>query len=81
MKDAPGGREQMDEKMQRVLDLFAQMKSESLDLHTLFEAGGNDTAAREEVIDTIANLVRQGYLEERGSDFYALTGKGREAIR
>ena len=71
----------MDEKMQRVLNLFAQMKSESLDLHTLFEAGGNDPAAREEVIDTVARLVRQGYLEERGSDFYALTDKGRGAIK
>jgi DNA-binding PadR family transcriptional regulator len=71
----------MDENMQRVLDVFAQMNSESLDLHTLFEAGGNDTAAREEVIDTVARLVRQGYIESRGSDFYALTEKGREAIK
>jgi hypothetical protein len=71
----------MNAKMQRVIDLFAQMKSESLDLHTLFEAGGNDPAAREEVLGTIIKLVNQGYLEERGSDFYALTDKGREAIK
>lgn len=67
----------MDELAQRVLDLFGQMNSETLDLHTLFEAGGNDSAARERVIDVVAQLVRDGLLEERGSDFYALTTKGR----
>lgn len=67
----------MDEPAQRVLDLFRQMNSETLDLHTLFEAGGNDPAARERVFDVVADLVREGLLEERGSDFYALTTKGR----
>ena len=71
----------MDEKMRRVLIMFAQMKSDTLDLHTLFEAGGNQTEAREEVLDTVAQLVGQGYIEERGSDYYALTEKGREALK
>jgi hypothetical protein len=69
----------MDELMRRVLGLFAQMQSDTLDLHTLFEAGGNDPDARGQVIDVVARLVRDGLLEERGSDFYALTTKGRVA--
>jgi hypothetical protein len=69
----------MDELTHRVLNLFAQMDSDTLDLHTLFEAGGNDIKAREQVIDLVARLVREGLLEERGSDFYALTTKGRVA--
>ena len=32
----------MDELARRVLKMFIEMGSESLDLHTLFEAGGND---------------------------------------
>ena len=70
----------MDELTTRVLNLFTQMKSDTLDLHTLFEAGGNDPEAREQVIDLVARLVREGLLEERGSDFYAITTKGRAAI-
>ena len=70
----------MDELTSTVLNLFAQMNSDSLDLHTLFEAGGNDPEAREQVIDLVAKLVREGLLEERGSDFYAITSKGRAAI-
>lgn len=70
----------MDELRGRVLNLFAQMNSDTLDLHTLFEAGGNDPGARDQVIDVVAELVREGLLEERGSDFYALTTKGRVAL-
>jgi hypothetical protein len=70
----------MDELTSRVLNLFTQMNSDTLDLHTLFEAGGNDPEAREQVIDLVAQLVREGLLEERGSDFYAITTKGRAAI-
>jgi len=70
----------MDEPMRRVLDLFAQMNSDTLDLHTLFEAGGSDPEAREQVVDLVSRLVREGLLEERGSDFYALTDSGRAAI-
>jgi hypothetical protein len=70
----------MDELTSRVLNLFTQMKNDTLDLHTLFEAGGNDPEARAQVIDLVARLVRKGLLEERGSDFYAITTKGRAAV-
>jgi DNA-binding PadR family transcriptional regulator len=70
----------MDEITQRVLNLFAQMKSDTLDLHTLFEAGGNDPDTRTQVLDVVARLVREGLLEEKSSDYYALTTKGRSAI-
>jgi hypothetical protein len=70
----------MDETTRRVLNLFAQMNSDNLDLHTLFEAGGNDPQAREQVIDVVARLVREGLLSEQGSDFYKLTTKGRSAM-
>jgi len=56
------------------------MKSDTLDLHTLFEAGGNDPQAREKVIDVVAQLVREGVLEERGSDYYALATKTRPVV-
>ena len=67
----------MDELARGILDLFGQMNSATLDLHTLLEAGGNDPAARERVVDVVAQLVGERLLEERGSDFYALTTKGR----
>ena len=70
----------MDEQTRRVLNLFAQMKSDTLDLHTLFEAGGNDPDARGQVLDVVTRLVREGLLEERGSDFYKLTTKGKSAV-
>jgi hypothetical protein len=70
----------MDDPTRRVLMLFRQMNAESLDLHTLFEAGGNDPRAREEVVDIVTQLVRSGLLEEHGSDFYTLTQKGRDAL-
>jgi len=70
----------MDNIRKRILKLFDQMKSDTLDLHTLFEAGGNDPQAREKVIDVVAQLVREGVLEERGSDFYALTTQTRTAV-
>ena len=69
----------MDKTARRVLNLFSQMNEDTLDLHTLFEAGGNDPAARSEVLDVVTKLVREGLLEERGSDFYKITIKGRSA--
>ena len=36
----------MDEMARRVLKVFVEMGRESLDLHILFEAGGNDPASR-----------------------------------
>lgn len=69
----------MDELARRVLKMFSEMGKETLDLHTLFEAGGNDPAARQRVLDVVMRLVGTGHLEPRGSDFYLLTGKGKSA--
>lgn len=69
----------MEEIRRRVLDMFEQMKKETLDLHELFEAGGNDAEARKEVFYTVEQLVAEGLLEERGNDFYALTAEGKRA--
>jgi len=65
----------MDNLRRKILKLFDQMRTDTLDLHTLFEAGGNDPQARERVIDEVARLVQEGVIEERGSDFYALKTK------
>ena len=70
-----------DDLKTRVLRMFDAMGKDVLDLHELFEAGGNDPEARLEVFDIVERLVRQGALEERGNDFYALTDAGREAAR
>src|SRR5512133_424895 len=69
----------MDELSRQVLKLFIAMGAESLDLHTLFEARGNDTASRQRVLDVVTRLAHTGYLESRGSDFYLLTDKGPRA--
>lgn len=71
----------MSEITLRVLRMFDQLNKETLDLHELFEAGGNDPEARTEVFHTVENLVEAGLLEERGNDFYALTRAGREAAQ
>lgn len=69
----------MDELTRRVLGSFALWKRDSLDLHTLFEAGGNDPDTRVAVFDIVERLVKDGLLEEQGNDFYSLTAKGRDA--
>lgn len=69
----------MDELTRRVLGMFAEIGRDALDLHELFEAGGNDPDARREVFYRVESLVERGLLEERGNDFYALTRAGREA--
>ena len=69
----------MDELTKGVLASFELWKRDSLDLHTLFEAGGNDPEARTRVFDIVEQLVKQGLLEELGNDFYSLTEKGRQA--
>ncbi len=69
----------MDDLTKRVLGSFEHWKKDALDLHTLFEAGGNDTAARTRVFDIVERLVKEGLLEELGNDFYSLTEKGRQA--
>ena len=69
----------MDALTKTVLGSFAAWRKEVLDLHTLFEAGGNDPEARIRVFDIVERLVKEGLLEELGNDFYSLTEKGREA--
>lgn len=72
----------MDEDLsKRVLRNFAHWNKDSLDLHTLFEIGGNDPEARTAVFDTVERLVKDGLLEELGNDFYALTERGRVAAQ
>jgi len=61
--------------------MFAHFNKEELDLHELFEAGGNDPDARREVFYTVERLVERGLLEERGNDFYSLTEEGRRVAR
>jgi hypothetical protein len=69
----------MDALDQKVLSMFVSLNKETLDLHELFEAGGNDPEARTAVLDKVEHLVKEGLLEERGNDFYALTIKGKMA--
>ncbi len=47
----------MDELSRQVLKHFIAMGAESLDLHTLFEAGGNDPASRQGVLDAVTRLA------------------------
>jgi DNA-binding transcriptional regulator PaaX len=61
--------------------MFAELKQERLDLHSLFEAGGNDPEERTAVFDIVERLVKEGLLEEQGNDFYSLTEKGRQVAR
>jgi hypothetical protein len=70
-----------DELRLRVLAMFDELGKSELDLHELFEAGGNDPDARLQVFHAVESLVERGLLEERGNDFYALSDAGREAVR
>ena len=63
----------------RVLAMFDELGKSELDLHELFEAGGNDPDARLQVFHAVEWLVERGLLEERGNDFYALSDAGRDA--
>jgi len=71
----------VDELTRKVLNSFAVWRKETLDLHELFEAGGNDPDARTAVFDIVERLVNEGLLEERGNDFYALTERGKLAAK
>jgi hypothetical protein len=71
----------MDEPTRRVLQLFTEMGADSLDLHTLFEAGGNNPTSRQRVLDIVSHLLDSGDLESRGGDFYLITDKVRRAVR
>ena len=72
--------EGLDESKLRVLGMFDELGKPELDLHELFEAGGNDPEARLAVFHDVEWLVGRGLLEERGNDFYALTEAGRRAF-
>ena len=63
----------------RVLRLFREMGEDQLDLHALFEAGGNEPEERLQVLDALDELVQGGMLEARSGDFYVLTEKGKKA--
>jgi DNA-binding PadR family transcriptional regulator len=65
----------------QVLGSFEHWNKDKLDLHTLFEAGGNDPDARTAVFYAVEQLVKEGLLQEEGNDFYSLTEKGREAVQ
>lgn len=71
----------MDELTRKVLKSFAHWGKDTLDLHELFEAGGNDPEARTAVFDIVERLVAEGLLAEEGNDFYSLTQKGKEATK
>jgi DNA-binding transcriptional regulator PaaX len=70
----------MDELSRKVLGSFQYWGKDGLDLHVLFEAGGNDPEARTAVFDAVERLVKEGFLIEEGNDFYSLSDKGKTAI-
>ena len=59
--------------------MFQDLRMDRLDLHVLFESGGNDPAEREQVLDAIDELLGEGIVENAGGDFYLLTEKGKRA--
>ena len=67
----------MNEIEKRVLASFAYWGQETLDLHQLFEAGGNDPDQRTAVFYAVEKLVEEGLLNEEGNDFYSLTEEGK----
>lgn len=71
----------MNEMKLKVIGMFPLFGKETLDLHELFEAGGNDPQARTDVFDTVERLIKDGLMEERGNDFYALTAEGKAVAR
>lgn len=71
----------MNQTEKQVLGSFEHWNKDKLDLHTLFEAGGNDPDARTAVFYAVEQLVKEGLLQEEGNDFYSLTEKGREAVQ
>jgi len=63
-----------------VLRMFGEMQRDRLDLHVMFESSGNEPAGRAQVLDAVDDLVREGYLQSAGGDFYSLTDKGKQAL-
>jgi hypothetical protein len=65
-----------------ILRLFERTHTDGWDLHVFFElVAGDNPSRREAILDVVDRLVRYGYLESRGSDFYTLTDQGMEAAR
>ena len=71
----------MDELSRKVLRSFSVWRKDVLDLHELFEAGGNDPDVRTAVFDIVERFVKEGILAEEGNDFYSLTEKGKELAK
>ena len=71
----------MDQLSKKVLQSFSLWRKETLDLHELFEAGGNDPQARTAVFDIVERFVKEGILSEEGNDFYSLTEKGKALVK
>jgi hypothetical protein len=69
----------VDDLAKKVLGSFSLWGKDKLDLHELFEAGGNEPEARTQVFDIVERFVKEGFLAEEGNDFYSLTDKGRAA--
>jgi DNA-binding PadR family transcriptional regulator len=63
-----------------VLKMFGDMQRDRLDLHVMFESSGNEPTGRAQVLDAVDDLVREGYLQSAGGDFYSLTDKGKDAL-
>jgi len=63
-----------------VLRIFRDMQRDRLDLHVMFESSGNEPAGRARVLDAVDDLVREGFLQSAGGDFYSLTDKGKRAL-
>jgi DNA-binding PadR family transcriptional regulator len=63
-----------------VLKMFGDMQRDRLDLHVMFESSGNEPKGRARVLDAVDDLVRQGFLQSAGGDFYSLTDKGKDAL-
>jgi hypothetical protein len=64
----------------RLLRVFGELGKDRLDLHTLLESAGSDPAERRLVLDAVEELKREGLLEERSGDFYALTEKAKASV-
>lgn len=71
----------MDERTRKILAMYGRFDKDSLDLHELFEAGGNDPEERKQIFYSVERMVEEGLLKELGNDFYGLTEKGREAAK
>jgi len=70
----------LDDLARRILNQYVELDQKSLDLHALLEAAGSDPSERDRAVETIERLAHAGFLEALGSDFYALTDRGRAAI-